>query len=70
MAKTSSPPLNPAQFDEKLAAGELVLTLVGMSNVGKTFWSHQLAAEGGFTHICCDDLIEAEMGGGPRGARL
>lgn len=38
------------------------VTLVGMSNVGKTYWSKRLAAEAGFTHICCDDLIETELG--------
>jgi shikimate kinase len=32
-----------------------------MSNVGKTYWSKRLAEEAGFTHICCDDLIEAEV---------
>ena len=40
----------------------MVLTLVGMSNVGKTYWSERLAQEKGFRHINCDDLIERELG--------
>ncbi len=49
------------KFDQKLQAGELVLTLVGMSNVGKSYWSKRLAQESNFNHICCDDLIESEL---------
>lgn len=37
-----------------------VLSLIGMSNVGKTFWSKKLA-ETGFKHINCDDLIETKL---------
>ncbi len=36
------------------------LSLIGMSNVGKTFWSKRLA-EVGWQHINCDDLIEAKL---------
>lgn len=36
------------------------LSLIGMSNSGKTFWSKRLA-EVGFQHINCDDLIEAKL---------
>ena len=39
-----------------------LITLVGMSNVGKTYWSKKLVADAGFTHICCDDIIESELG--------
>jgi len=42
--------------------GQLRLSLVGMSNAGKSYWSQRLAAEAGFTHLCCDDLIERELG--------
>jgi shikimate kinase len=50
------------EFDARREAGELALTLVGMSNVGKSFWSTRLAREEGFNVIGCDDLIEAELG--------
>ncbi len=50
------------EFDERREAGELALTLVGMSNVGKSFWSTSLTHTEGFSVIGCDDLIEAELG--------
>lgn len=37
-----------------------VISLIGMSGTGKTFWSKQLAAAG-WKRICCDDLIEARL---------
>jgi shikimate kinase len=40
---------------------QLKLSLIGMSNVGKTYWS-KLLAQNGFTHLCCDDLIEQKLG--------
>lgn len=49
------------EFDQRLKDGHLTLTLVGMSNVGKSYWSGQLARQSGFHHYCCDDLIEAEL---------
>lgn len=52
-----------AEFGKRLEAGELAITLVGMSNVGKSYWSRRLAQEGGFAHVCCDDLIEVELRG-------
>ena len=33
------------------------LTLIGMSNVGKSYWSEKLS-EIGFKVFCCDDMIE------------
>src|SRR3954471_24776883 len=59
MAKPKS--MTAAEFDHRLQSGELVLSLVGMSNVGKSYWSKRLIGAG-FTHICCDDLIERELG--------
>ncbi len=53
--------ISQKDFEDRLQAGTMVLTLVGMSNIGKTHWAKQLAYKGGFTHICCDDLIEAEL---------
>ena len=38
----------------------LRVALVGMSGVGKTFWTRRLAAAGRPT-ICCDDLIEQRL---------
>lgn len=52
--------LNSAQFREQLQNGTLRLTLVGMSNIGKTYWSRKLRRSD-FWHICCDDLIEAKL---------
>jgi len=53
--------LTLAEFENRLATGKLRLSLVGMSNVGKTYWSRLLARDG-FTNICCDDLIEQKLG--------
>src|SRR5438477_3686876 len=36
------------------------LSLVGMSGIGKTYWSKQLETHG-FKTICCDDLIGKEL---------
>jgi shikimate kinase len=38
----------------------LRVALVGMSGVGKTFWTRRLAATGCPT-VCCDDLIEQRL---------
>jgi shikimate kinase len=38
------------------------ITLIGMSNIGKTHWSNLLAAESGFRKIDCDLLIERKLG--------
>ncbi len=54
-------PLSSQEFERRLKAGELKLCVVGMSNVGKTHWSKQLAKQG-FQHLCCDDLIEQKLG--------
>jgi shikimate kinase len=37
-----------------------IISLIGMSGAGKTYWSTQLAATG-WKRICCDDLIEARL---------
>ncbi len=36
------------------------LTLIGMSNVGKSYWSKKLEKKG-FKRFCCDDLIEKKL---------
>lgn len=33
------------------------ISLIGMSGVGKSFWSVKLKQEAGFKRICCDDFI-------------
>ncbi len=52
--------LSPAEFDRFFQERRLVLTVVGMSNVGKTRWSKRLRSLG-FEDIHCDDLIEARL---------
>lgn len=37
------------------------ISFIGMSNVGKTFWSKKMKASG-FIHFCIDDMIEEELG--------
>lgn len=38
------------------------ITLIGMSNIGKSHWSRRLAEEAGFRRIDCDGLIEKRLG--------
>ncbi len=37
------------------------ITLIGMSNIGKTYWAGRLAAEAGFEHVDCDVLIKQKL---------
>ena len=37
------------------------VTLIGMSNAGKSYWSEKLEKEKGYKRICCDDLIEERL---------
>jgi shikimate kinase len=53
--------ITSSQFDEQLNAGKLVLSIVAMSNSGKSFWAKRLALENDFTHVCCDDEIESQL---------
>jgi len=39
----------------------MIITLIGMSNIGKSYLAARLAAEEGFEMIACDSLIEAAM---------
>jgi len=52
--------LSKRQFDQLLLENQLVLSFVGMSNIGKTYWSKKLHNKG-FRHFSCDDLIEAKL---------
>lgn len=36
------------------------LSIIGMSGIGKTFWSKKLVRKG-FKRFCCDDLIEERL---------
>ncbi len=47
-------------FFEKLSQKQLVISLIGMSNTGKTHWSKKLQNLG-FKHICVDDMIEEKL---------
>lgn len=47
-------------FDKKLKEKNLVISFIGMSNIGKTFWSKRLTKLG-FKHINVDDLIETKL---------
>ncbi len=38
------------------------ITLIGMSNIGKTHWAKRLVAESGFTRVDCDQIIEDRLG--------
>lgn len=38
------------------------LTLVGMSNAGKSYWANKLGEQGDYTKVCIDDLIEKRLG--------
>lgn len=38
------------------------LAFIGMSNVGKSYWSKKLATEKDFKRFCCDDFIEEKLG--------
>jgi len=48
-------------FDELRRKGGLVISLIGMSNTGKTHWARELHAAG-FAHLSCDDVIEEKLG--------
>lgn len=49
-------------FDRQLETGKLTLSLIGMSNVGKSHWRNKLQQEADFDGVSCDDLIEANLG--------
>lgn len=39
----------------------MFITLVGMSNIGKSYWSGRLQTDAGFEKISCDFLIEHKL---------
>lgn len=52
--------LSQLQFEQLLKQNKLVLSFVGMSNIGKTYWSKKLQGVG-FRHFNCDGLIEEKL---------
>lgn len=61
MLITSFMKLSQNEFKKRRKQNKLVLSLIGMSNTGKTFWSHKMM-DVGFYHVNCDDLIESKLG--------
>ncbi len=55
--------LSLRKFKELLNSHRLSISLVGMSNVGKSYMARALAADPslGFTSACIDDLIEKQL---------
>ena len=49
--------LTKPEFENLFVSGNLKVSLIGMSNVGKTYWAKRLA-DTGFLHVNCDALIE------------
>lgn len=39
----------------------MIITLIGMSNLGKSHWADRLADECGFERIDCDKMVEAKL---------
>ncbi len=52
--------LTKSQFEQLFEEKRLVLSFIGMSNIGKTYWSKKLQ-DVGFEHINCDHLIEKKL---------
>lgn len=52
--------LSKQQFRQLLKDKKLVISLIGMSNMGKTYYSKKFNAIG-FNHLCCDELIQEKL---------
>jgi len=52
--------LSTAEFDRLKTTNRLVLSFIGMSNIGKSYWGRQLTKVG-FDNLCVDDLIETQL---------
>jgi shikimate kinase len=39
----------------------MIISLIGMSNCGKSHWSKKLEAESGYVRLCCDDMIADQL---------
>lgn len=52
--------LSQNEFNRLLKSNKLAVSLIGMSNTGKSYWSEKFT-ELNFEPIHCDDLIEAKL---------
>jgi shikimate kinase len=52
--------LTKEEFDNRLKNNRLVISLIGMSNIGKSRWSKKLI-EIGFARVHCDDMIGQKL---------
>lgn len=52
--------LSKRQFRQLLKDKKLVISFIGMSNIGKTYWSKKFNTIG-FNHWCCDELIQEKL---------
>lgn len=52
--------LSKLQFEKLFEENKLVISLIGMSNIGKTFLSKKFENDG-FWRVSCDDLIEKKL---------
>ncbi|OGJ42656.1 hypothetical protein A3B60_02720 [Candidatus Peregrinibacteria bacterium RIFCSPLOWO2_01_FULL_39_12] len=52
--------LTKREFSKKIKNNQLVLSLIGMSNIGKTYWAEKFKKTG-FCHAHCDNLIEEKL---------
>ncbi|NQV89300.1 MAG: hypothetical protein HQ488_03205 [Parcubacteria group bacterium] len=39
----------------------MIISLIGMSNCGKSHWSKKLESEQGYARLCCDDIIAGQL---------
>ncbi len=39
----------------------MIISLIGMSNCGKSHWSKKLESEQGYMRLCCDDIIASQL---------
>lgn len=52
--------LTQSEFKKRLQDKNLILTMIGMSNIGKTLWSKKLRSHN-FNHINCDAILETML---------
>jgi len=52
--------LSKPKFEQLFEENRLIVSLIGISNIGKTYWSKKLH-EISFRHINCDNLIEEKL---------
>lgn len=56
----SNQKLTKQEFLEKLNNNQLVLSIIGMSNIGKSYWARRLSGVG-FEYINCEGIIETKL---------